>query len=159
MLVYGGNCQQRRDCNMVFIHTAVGKNQDIRTLPVRLIHLYEQMLQHTIHRCALIENDRHTDNLKTGLFHRADLQQVEVCQDRIIDLQYLTIFRLFFQKISVLAGIYGCGSDDFFPDRIDRRVRYLREQLLEIIKQRLIFFGKDSQRCIHTHRADPFGSV
>lgn len=68
MLVYGGNCQQRRDCNMVFIHTAVGKNQDIRTLPVRLIHLYEQMLQHAIHRCALIENDRHTNNLKAGLF-------------------------------------------------------------------------------------------
>ena len=69
------------------------------------------------------------------------------------------MIRLLFQKISVFAGIYGCGSDDFFPDSIDRRVRYLREQLLEIIKQRLIFFGKDSQRCIHTHRADPFGSV
>ena len=140
MLVYGGNCQQRRDCNMVFIHTAVGKNQDIRTLPVRLIHLYEQMLQHTIHRCALIENDRHTDNLKAGLFHRADLQQIEVCQDRIVDLQYLTVLCLFLKQISVLTDVNGRGCYHFFTDCIDWRVRHLGELLAEIIKQRHMTF-------------------
>ena len=123
------------------------------------VYFDKQIVNGFFQACVLIIRDRNFRYFKAFDIQIFNLQHVGICQDRIVDLQYLTVFRLLFQKISVLAGIYGCGSDDFFPDRIDRRVRYLREQLLEIIKQRLIFFGKDSQRCIHTHRADPFGSV
>ena len=50
-----GHGQQRRNGNMVLIHTPVGKDQDIRALPVCLVHLYKQMTDHPFHGRSLIE--------------------------------------------------------------------------------------------------------
>ena len=45
MLLHGGDCQQRRNRHMVLVHSAVGKNQDIRSLPVSPVAGKFQLLQ------------------------------------------------------------------------------------------------------------------
>ncbi len=43
---------------------------------------------------------------------------------------------------------------DGFPDRVDRRVRDLRKQLLEVAVERLVLVRQDRQRRVVAHRAD-----
>ncbi len=48
---------------------------------------------------------------------------------------------------------------DLFTDRVDRRVRHLREQLLEVVVKRLILVRQHRQWAVVTHRARGFFSV
>ena len=50
------------------------------------------------------------------------------------DLEYMTVFRLLHQKISVFTGIDTCRSYNLLTDCIDRRICYLGKQLFKIIK-------------------------
>ena len=70
------------------------------------------------------------------------------------NLEYMAVFRLLHQKISVFTCINTCGSYNLLTDRIDRRVCYLGKQLFKVIKQRAMLFGKHCQRCIHSHGSD-----
>ena len=49
--------------------------------------------------------------------------------------------------------------DDLLTDRIDWRVRYLRKQLMEIVKQRKLLVGKHRKRGIITHCCDRLCSI
>jgi hypothetical protein len=48
---------------------------------------------------------------------------------------------------------------EFLADRIDRRVGDLREQLLEVVVQRLVLVRQHGQRRVVAHRADAFLAV
>jgi hypothetical protein len=55
----------------------------------------------------------------------------------------------------------GLGADeghqrhhDRLADRVDRRVRHLREQLLEVVVERLVLVGQHGQRAVVAHGAD-----
>ena len=50
------------------------------------------------------------------------------------DLEYMAVFRLLYQKVSVLTYINACGGNDLFTDCIDRRVCYLCKKLFEIVE-------------------------
>ena len=54
MLLHGGDCQQRRNRHMVLIHPAVGKDQDIRPLPVSPVAGKFQLLQCFFQRSIFI---------------------------------------------------------------------------------------------------------
>jgi hypothetical protein len=60
----------------------------------------------------------------------------------------------------------GLGADeaverhhDGLADRVDRRVRDLGEQLLEVVVERLVLVGQHGQRAVVAHRADAFFAV
>ena len=89
----------------------------------------------------------------------ADLHQIGVGQDRIIDLQHMAVFRFFFQQVTLFTGKYAGCSNNLLTDRIDRRVGYLGKQLLEVVKQRLMSLIQHRQRCVDTHGSDTLGSV
>ena len=59
---------------MVFVHTSVGKDEHVGALSVGLVHFYEQMVQHSLERGALVEQDGNLFYLKTGLVHIFDFQ-------------------------------------------------------------------------------------
>jgi len=48
---------------------------------------------------------------------------------------------------------------DFFANRVDGRIGHLREQLLEVIEQRLRPVREAGQRGIHAHRANRLRAV
>ncbi len=64
-------------------------------------------------------------------------KHVGVGQDRVVDLQHVTVLRSLLQDVA-FTDVYGGGSHDLLTDRIDGRVGYLCKQLLEIMKQRHI---------------------
>ena len=123
---------------MVLIHASVGKDQDICTFPVSLVYFYKEMIYNPLHRCALIEKYGNLCHLETFFFHITDLQEVKICQDRILYLKNLAVIRFLFQQVSVRSQIYRPGCNYLLTLRINRRIGNLCKQLLEIIEQRLV---------------------
>ena len=154
MLMNGCHCQQGRDRHMVLVYAAVRQDQDIGSLAVGFVHFHEKMLKDSFHRGTFVKQCGDLCHMKTFLVHILDLQKIQVGKDRIIDLQHMAVFRLFFQQISVLSYIDSPGSHDLLPLCIDRRIGHLGKKLLEIIKQRLICFRKGCDRGIHAHGTD-----
>ncbi len=58
------------------------------------------------------------------------------------------------EKVSLAAGAGEDRGDQLLADRVQRGVRHLREELLEVIEQRLCAVGEDGQRGIRAHRPD-----
>ena len=46
----------------------------------------------------------------------------------------MAVLRLFLQEITIFTDIYCSGGHDLLPLGVDRRIRYLCEQLLKIIE-------------------------
>ena len=144
---------------MIFIHSPVGKYQNICSVFICLIHFHKQTVDGAFQLGTLIISNRNHSHLETRYFHLFDFQHVGIGQNRITDFQHLTVFRLFFQQISFLTYIYCCTCNDFFTDRINRRIGYLCKQLFKIIKQGTFFFRKYSQWCIHTHGSNRLSAI
>ena len=154
MLMHCGNCQQGRKGYVVFVNTAVRKDQDIRAFAVSLVHLNKEVIDDPLDGSALVVKDGNLCHREAFLLHMLDLQNIQIRQDGIVDLQHMTVLRTLCQKISVLPQVYAAGGYDLLTFCIDGRVCYLREQLLEIVEQGLVLLGKGSDGRIHTHGSD-----
>ena len=126
---------------MVLIHATIGEDQDVCAVTVCTVCLYKQAVNGFLQTCVFIINNWNNANFETFFFHMFDFQKVCIGQDRIFDLQYLTVFRLFLQNVSIFTNINRCGCDNLLTDGIDWRVCYLCKQLFEIVKQRLMIIG------------------
>ena len=141
MLVHGGYGEQGGHGHMVFIHAPIRKDQDVRPFSVAAVHLHIQPFDGPLQPGVFIIGDRHHGDPEALLLHAFDLQQVGVGEDRIVHLQHVAVFRFFLQHIPLCADVDGGGSHDMLPDGVDGRIRHLREQLLEGVKQRMMGFA------------------
>ncbi|MBA7587629.1 hypothetical protein ES708_29660 [subsurface metagenome] len=69
------------------------------------------------------------------------------------------MFGCLVEYISLSPEKRGQRHDEVFTDWIDRRIRYLCEYLLEVIKQKLRLVGQHRKRSIVPHRSDGFPGV
>ena len=151
MLLESGYRQQRRDCHMVLIHTAVRQDQNIHAITICTVSFHEQSVNRFFQTGIFIIDNWQDFYLKARLFHIFDLQKICLCQDRIVDPHHTAVLLFCFQKIASLSNINGGRGHDLLTDRIDGRIGYLRKQLLKIIEQRLMMLRQYSQRYINTH--------
>ena len=77
----------------------------------------------------------------------------------MLDLKHTAVFCLFFQKITVRADVDAGVGDDFLTDCVNRGIGNLSENLLEVVKQRLMLVGKHGKRNINTHGGGLFNAV
>ncbi len=61
------------------------------------------------------------------------------------------MFRSFGEKVLFGTDIGDERSDQFFADGIERRVGNLRKELLEVVIEKLRFFGEHGQRGVDSH--------
>ena len=154
VLMHCRNRQQGGKRHMVLIHAAVRKDQDICSLAVSLVHLHEEMVDHPLDGGGFIIQGGHLCYGKAVLLHMLDLQKIQVRQDGIVDLQHMAVLRLLLQEIAILSQIYAAAGNDLLPLRVNGRIGDLGEELLEEIKQGLIFSGQCRDGGIHTHGSD-----
>ena len=121
---------------MVLIDTSVRKNQDIGTVPVCSVCLYEKMLDCLFKRRILVICDRYCLYLESRSVHIPDTKKVCIRKDRMIYSKKITVLCTLLQDITCSSEEDRCRGDNFFSYRINRRVRNLSEKLLEIVKQR-----------------------
>jgi hypothetical protein len=84
---------------------------------------------------------------------------VEV-EHRLLHLQaHRRVDRVDVQQVGLRADEAVQRHHDGLADRVDRRVRHLGEQLLEVVEQRLVLVAQHGQRAVVAHRADGFFAV
>ena len=65
--------------------------------------------------------------------------------------QHIAILRHLLQQIAVLSQVHRGGGNHLLADRVNRRVRHLGKELLEIMEQRMMRLGEHRNRRVHTH--------
>ena len=151
ILLHGGDRQQRRDGDMVLIHAAVGEDEDVRARVIRLVAGDEKPVERKRERGILVVQQRDLFRLQARHMEPLDLHEIAAGKDGVVDLQDAAVFRAVGQQIAVGAGVDGRIGDDRLAQRVDGRVRDLREHLLEVVEQRLVLFRQHGQRDIRAH--------
>ncbi len=81
-------------------------------------------------------------------------RQFIVRQDRTAQFDQSGVFGGLLQDIAQIADVGHQRHDEFLADRVDRRVRHLREKLVEVVEQRAALLGKRRERRVVAHRTD-----
>ena len=153
------NRKQRRDRNVVLVDSAVGQDQYRSALFVRLVSLLVEAFDRVPEaRSFLVE---HADVVALEAFQicMPDLHQVDVRKDRVMDLQNAAVLFFLFENVARDSEIDGSIGNYLFSYRVDRRVRDLRELLLEEIEERRILLRKRRDRHVNTHRSSSLDPV
>src|SRR6266481_1554847 len=66
-------------------------------------------------------------------------------------LQHVTVLGLFRENVALASDVADERHHNLFANRVNRRIRDLRKELLEIIKQRLRTVRETSERRIRPH--------
>ncbi len=85
--------------------------------------------------------------------------ELAVEQDRLVKHQLVRVLGRLLEQVALGAQARRQAHHDFLADRVDRRVRDLGEQLLEVGEQRRRLVGEHRQRQIVAHRADRLGPL
>ena len=140
MVVHGRSGQQGRDGDIVRIHDAVRQDQDVVTSLDRFLSLPAERFQGIFHaRRALDIRVTDVQGLGTEgavgvLLDVADAFDVTIGEYRLIYLQaHVFAGRFRSQQIRARPDQRNQGHDQFFTDRIDRRVGHLGEVLFEVV--------------------------
>ncbi len=97
--------------------------------------------------------------LRPGRATPAYLGEFLVGEDRALELEPAAVRGLRPQQIALGAEPYLRGGDQLLADAVDRRVRHLREQLLEVVVEQARPVRERRQRCVVAHRAHRLDAV
>ena len=87
----------------------------------------------------------------------ADLLEIVVGEDRLAHFEALALgVALDVEDVRPRSDERHEAHDEFFADRVDRRVRHLREVLLEIVVEELRLVRQRRDRRVGAHRAGGF---
>lgn len=163
MRMDGSRREQRGNGNVVTIHAAVRHDQHVVSGANGIDGLGAQRREPRFdtllapgHRIADVQLVR--AELAAGvLIDGTDLRDVLEIEHRLRYFQphrRVDVVRI--EQVRLRPDKRDERHDHVFADRIDRRVRDLREQLLEIVIERLVLVGHHGERRIVAHRADRF---
>ena len=160
VVVHGGRGQQRRDRDPVRPDRPVGEHDDVVAAAHRRLGAVAEPVERPVHgRRAGLGRVGHVECLGVEpvleMPDRADLLQIRVGQDRLADLQALAPGRtLHVEQVRPRPDERDEAHDGLLADRVDRRVRDLREVLLEVGVEELRLLGERRERRVRAHRAD-----
>jgi len=153
------DAEQTRNRRPLFIDASIAQDQEL----VAVFDGLRGLSAHGINSRAQSvgpfgDSEQHSQRLafEVGIRDAADLLQIGIRQNRLLHLDAAAGFRRFVHQIGFGADIGHEGHHELFADRIDRRIRHLREQLLEVLEQQLRTVGQHRKRRIRSHRRDRF---
>jgi hypothetical protein len=80
--------------------------------------------------------------------------ELVVAQDGLVHRDLPRVVGRLVEEVALRADARGQRHDDGLADRVDRRVRHLREELLEVGEQRGALVGEHGERGVVAHGAD-----
>ena len=157
--------QQRRDRGQLGVGVAVGEHHEPHAVGDHGVHLGEDLFDPLGHRRPAAGDPVQTVN-PPGLEARqvavvvdvVDLGQLVVVDHRERQHHLTTLRRGGLQQVALRADVGAQGGDDLLPDRVQRRVRDLREQLREVVEQQPRPVRDRRDRRVRAHRTDRLGT-
>ena len=151
------DAEQARNRRPLFIDAAVAEDQEL----VPILDRLGGLLAHSVDRRAEpIRPFGHTEQhaqrlaLEMRIGDPADLLQIGIRENRLLDLDAAAGFRRLIHEIGLRPDVGHQRHHELLADRIDRRIRHLREQLLEILEEQLRPIGQHRERRIRPHGRD-----
>ena len=92
--------------------------------------------------------------LKTVRLDLPEPLELLVAEDRVVDHELARMLGRLVEQVALRADERLHAHHDGFADRIDRWVRHLREQLLEVRVHQRTAVGQDGERRVVAHRTD-----
>ena len=151
VLLHAGDRQQGGDSHVVFVHAAVRENDYVGAGCRSAVHCYVELLKGPLQGGVLVIQKRDCPRAEAGLVQISDLEEVDAGQDRVVDFQDRTVGALLLKEIAVRADVYRGIGHYFLPEGVNGRVGNLGKELLEIVEQQLMLFGKHRQRRVVAH--------
>ena len=105
---------------------------------------------------SFVERPRRVDRVRAEDV-RLDLAQpleLVVAQDRVLDDELARMLRRLVEQVVLGADARLHAHDDRLANRVDGRVRHLREELLEVRVEERLARGEDGERRVVAHRPD-----
>ena len=143
---------------MVLVHSAVGEDYYVCAVAVCSVAGDEKMVKRAAQAtCFCSREAKPSRTLKPGLVYRA------LSSLRSTDGEYRVVYLEAHGSCAAASSVAGFRRSLCRPavsvtissrHRVDRRVCYLREKLLEIVEQRLMLFRQNGKRDVGSHRGD-----
>ena len=156
-IVHRGHRQQAGNRRVGRIDAAVGEDQQ-RVAGIdgergAGAQVVERVLQA---RLAILgaEQRRQRGRQQIARGDAAQLFQIAIGEDRMRQLERVAVLRRLVQNVALRADVADQRHHQLFADGIDGRIGDLREELLEVVEQRLRPVGEAGQRHIGAHGAD-----
>ena len=163
VVVHGRQSQQRRDRSMFDVDAPIAQNHIIVTVVDRFFrHSAKSVNRVRKPLSAVCRAEQHRQGQRPKSFVTQIIQNIQfgIGQDRTRQFDHFAVFGRRVQDISAdRADVTGDRHDQFFADRIDRRIGHLRELLPEIVEQPLRFGRQNGQRRVVAHRTERFETV
>src|ERR1051325_5974494 len=163
VMMNAGDGEERRNRCALARHTPVGKDDDAVALDDRFARTSAQLIQRALKPAPALthviehgQRDRLEDRstLKVCASQMTQLIQLVVGEDGRAQLDLSRAGGLRLKHILFGADGRVRRHDQLFADAVNRRVRDLREELLEVVVEQLRTLRKHGERRIRAHRAD-----
>ncbi len=164
VVVHGREHQQRRDRSQVARRVAVAEHQELRPGLDRLVGLLAHLLQSLGEALgAVVDAVETTDDVRrapsaSGL-EVLDLGELVVVDHGEVEQDLTRVLRSGVEQVALGPEPQLHRGDDLFADRVQRRVRHLREGLGEVVEEQARTVAQHSDRGVGTHRAERLGAV
>ncbi len=162
VMVDGRDRECRRDRRPLGPDGAVGEDQDVGAVGERVVRCPEHALESRLHpRRAVHDGPGEVERVRLE-DRRVDLPQalqLRVEQDRVVDHELARMLGRLVEQVPLRADAGLHAHHDRLADRVDRRIRHLREELLEVRVEERLAVGQNCQRRVVAHRADRFLGV
>ena len=141
--------EQRRDRRPLGADRAVGQDQDVDAGRERVVGLRADAVERLRHPVRpLRDRPRDVDGARRedGAVHVAQLRELAVEQDRRLHRELMRVLGRLGEQVALGPDAGAGAHHDRLAGRVDRRVRDLREELLEVVEQRRLAVAQDRQR-------------
>ena len=162
MVMQPAHREQRWNRGVLRVDAAVGQNENVDAVGDGLVGLLENIVERFLEALRALRHriqNRQRDGFVAGLVEMLELGKFLVRENRRLEFDEVTALGNRVEQIFFRANRGLRAGDNFLANAINRRVRDLREELLEIIEQRLRLVRQHRQRRVRAHRADRLHAV
>ena len=162
MVMQPCRCQQCRNrCHLVRDAT-VGENEDIKAKLNGTVCQTEELVQRLLHALPAFthgEEQRQFLRPEAGFGNVIDLCQLLVGEDWVLNANQAGVFGNCLQNVAFAAHHHIAGGDQFFTQRIQRRVGDLGKELAEVGIEQLRLVREHRNRRVIAHAAQCFNPI
>ena len=156
VVVHAAHGKQRRHRDLVR-SGAIAQHHNVHAVADRSLDvlgkLFERSLQRALAGIAAVDGTE-TTGLKAHAVDGADAVELLLVEQRALQANQLAGRAGILEQVAVVAQVERGRSYHMLAKGIDRRIRDLSEQLIEVVKERTRLLGQAGQRRIDTHRGE-----
>ena len=123
-----------------------------------MVNRYEKIIKCFFKRCIFVVQKRYDGCFKSRTVQVLELEHINAGQNRIVYLKDGTVRAFRLKHISVRTDVHGGVGNDFFTERVNRRICNLCKKLLEVIEKGRVLVAHYGKRRINTHTSRRFNA-